>query len=140
MDQRKTVLLADASEEFRTLLREEIEKAGEFSVETARDGNEVLKRTEERTPDLLVMDAMLVGLDGISVLRQLQKRENPPMTILTSAFVSDRMLMRHRSWAWPISCRSPLKRRPCWIKCGAYSYRPEGIPSLTQDHGDLGDP
>lgn len=54
MDQRKMVLLADASEEFRTLLREEIEKTGEFSVEVARDGNEVLKKTEERDPDLLV--------------------------------------------------------------------------------------
>ena len=87
------VLLADASEEFRTLLREEIEKTGEFSVEVARDGNEVLKKTEERDPDLLVMDAMLAGMDGLSVLRQLQKREDMPMTILTSGFVSDRMLM-----------------------------------------------
>ena len=33
MDQRKTVLLADAGEEFRTLLWEEMEKTGEFSVE-----------------------------------------------------------------------------------------------------------
>ena len=74
MDQRRTVLLADASEEFRSLLREEIEKTGEFSVDIARDGNEVLKKVEERTPDLLVMDAMLAGLDGISVLRQLQKQ------------------------------------------------------------------
>ena len=79
MDQRKMVLLADASEEFRTLLREEIEKTGEFSVEVARDGNEVLKKTEERDPDLLVMDAMLAGMDGLSVLRQLQKREDMQM-------------------------------------------------------------
>lgn len=50
MDQRKLVLLADASEEFRTMLREEIEKTGEFSVEVARDGNEVLKKAEEWIP------------------------------------------------------------------------------------------
>ena len=85
MDQRKTVLLADAGEEFRTLLREEMEKTGEFSVEIARDGNEILKRVKERMPDLLVMD-------GISVLRQLQKQGDAPMTILVSGFVSDRML------------------------------------------------
>ena len=52
MDQRKTVLLADAGEEFRTLLWEEMEKTGEFSVEIARDGNEILKRVKERMPDL----------------------------------------------------------------------------------------
>ena len=74
MDQRKTVLLADAGEEFRTLLWEEMEKTGEFSVEIARDGNEILKRVKERMPDLLVMDVMLPGMDGISVLRQLQKQ------------------------------------------------------------------
>ena len=92
MDQRKTVLLADAGEEFRTLLREEMEKTGEFSVEIARDGNEILKRVKERMPDLLVMDVMLPGMDGISVLRQLQKQGDAPMTILVSGFVSDRML------------------------------------------------
>ncbi len=93
MDQRKTVLLADAGEEFRTLLWEEMEKTGEFSVEIARDGNEILKRVKERMPDLLVMDVMLPGMDGISVLRQLQKQGDAPMTILVSGFVSDRMLM-----------------------------------------------
>ena len=65
MDQRKTVLLADAGEEFRTLLWEEMEKTGEFSVEIARDGNEILKRVKERMPDLLVMDVMLPGMVGI---------------------------------------------------------------------------
>ena len=88
MDQRKTVLLADAGEEFRTLLWEEMEKTGEFSVEIARDGNEILKRVKERMPDLLVMDVMLPGM----VLRQLQKQGDAPMTILVSGFVSDRML------------------------------------------------
>ena len=73
MDQRKTVLLADAGEEFRTLLWEEMEKTGEFSVEIARDGNEILKRVKERMPDLLVMDVMLPGMDGISVLRHLRR-------------------------------------------------------------------
>ena len=93
MEQRKKVLLVDAGEEFRTLMREELEKSGEFSVELARDGSEALKKASENRPDLLVMDVMLSGMDGISVLRQLQKQENGPMTILTSGFVSGRMLM-----------------------------------------------
>ena len=61
-------------------------------MEIARDGNEILKRVKERMPDLLVMDVMLPGMDGISVLRQLQKQGDAPMTILVSGFVSDRML------------------------------------------------
>lgn len=125
MDQRKTVLLADAGEEFRTLLWEEMEKTGEFSVEIARDGNEILKRVKERMPDLLVMDVMLPGMDGISVLRQLQKQGDAPMTILVSGFVSDRMRRKPQNWGRRIFCRSLLKRPHCWIRCGVcFSKRP----------------
>ena len=92
MEQRKKVLLVDAGEEFRTLMREELEKSGEFSVELARDGSEALKKASENRPDLLVMDVMLSGMDGISVLRQLQKQGDAPMTIFISAFISERML------------------------------------------------
>ena len=132
MDQRRTVLLADASEEFRSLLREEIEKTGEFSVETARDGNEVLKKTEEREPDLLVMDAMLVGLDGISVLRQLQKRESTPMTILTSAFVSDRVLTEASELGVAYFLPKPFETETLLDKMrGLFLQAPkESLPSL----------
>lgn len=75
MDQRKTVLLADAGEEFRTLLREEMEKTGEFSVEIARDGNEILKRVKERMPDLLVMDVMLPGMTASACCGNCRSRE-----------------------------------------------------------------
>ena len=92
MEQRKKVLLVDAGEESRTLMREELEKSGEFSVELARDGSEALKKASENRPDLLVMDVMLSGMDGISVLRQLQKQGDAPMTIFISAFISERML------------------------------------------------
>lgn len=118
MDQRKTVLLADAGEEFRTLLREEMEKTGEFSVEIARDGNEILKRVKERMPDLLVMDVMLPGMDGISVLRQLQKQGDAPMTILVSGFVSDRMLAEASELGAAYFLPKPFETAHCWIRCG----------------------
>ena len=132
MDQRKMVLLADASEEFRTLLREEIEKTGEFSVEVARDGNEVLKKTEERDPDLLVMDAMLAGMDGLSVRRQLQKREDMPMTILTSGFVSDRMLMEASELGAAYFLPKPFETENLLDKMrGLFLQAPkESLPSL----------
>ena len=124
MDQRKTVLLADAGEEFRTLLREEMEKTGEFSVEIARDGNEILKRVKERMPDLLVMDVMLPGMDGISVLRQLQKQGDAPMTILVSGLSPTGCWRKHQNWGRRIFCRSLLKRPHCWIRCGACFSKP----------------
>ena len=71
MEIRRNVLLADANEEFRTMLREEIEKSESFAVVgSTGNGTEVLALANERRPDLLVMDVILPGQDGLSVLRQ----------------------------------------------------------------------
>ena len=56
MEQRRTVLLADTSTEFRILLREAMEKTGEFLVEIAQTGDEVLEKVQEQEPDILIMD------------------------------------------------------------------------------------
>lgn len=92
MEQRRTVLLADTSTEFRILLREAMEKTGEFLVEIAQTGDEVLEKVQEQEPDILIIDVILPGLDGLSALRELQELGYAPMTILTSAFVSDQTL------------------------------------------------
>ncbi len=92
MEQRRTVLLADPSTEFRILLREAMEHTGEFWVDVAQSGDEVLKKVQENEPDVLVMDVILPELDGLSALRELQEQGYAPMTILTSAFVSGQTL------------------------------------------------
>lgn len=48
MEQRRTVLLADTSTEFRILLREAMEKTGEFWVDVAQTGDEVWKKFRSR--------------------------------------------------------------------------------------------
>ena len=92
MTQRKTILLADAGEEFRAMLRDEIEKTGEFSVVPAKDGNEVLDLVQTHRIDILIMDAVLPGIDGLTALRRLTERESTPPTIMISAFISDPVL------------------------------------------------
>ena len=59
MEQRRTVLLADTSTEFRILLREAMEKTGEFWVDVAQTGDEVLEKVQEQEPDILIMDVIL---------------------------------------------------------------------------------
>jgi len=94
MDNRRTVLLADANEEFRAMLRDAIEKTEKFAVVgSTGDGAEALKQAKEYAPDLVVMDVVLPGLDGMSVLRQLKERgEAAPKVILLSGFFTDGVL------------------------------------------------
>ena len=85
-----SVLLADANEDFRSLLREAIEKTEEFTVVgSVGNGLEAVKIYEELHPDLILMDVVLPGLDGFGVMKHLP-RENGPKVILLSAFCSDR--------------------------------------------------
>lgn len=129
MEQRRTVLLADTSTEFRILLREAMEKTGEFWVDVAQTGDEVLEKVQEQEPDILIMDVILPGLDGLSALRELQELGYAPMTILTSAFVSDQTLRKQRSWALPIFCQNPFGWTRCWTGCGTCSGKSRKPPA-----------
>ena len=92
--EKKTVLLADANEEFRAVLSAELEETEEFTlVGSTGGGLEALQLIEQREPDLVVMDAVLPGLDGLSVIRKVQERcRKQPRVILVSAFCADRVL------------------------------------------------
>lgn len=85
----KKVILADTGEEFRALLRQTVEKTGEFQVVgTTGDGMELLRLVGEQKPDLVVMDLVLPGLDGMGVLRHMAElpAEARPRVIVLSAF------------------------------------------------------
>ena len=94
MENRKNVLLADANEDFRRALRESIEPEDGFCIagETG-DGGELLRLLELLRPDLLVMDVLLPGVDGLSLLRQAKAREIPmPKVIVVSALCTDQVV------------------------------------------------
>ncbi|GHF78053.1 DNA-binding response regulator [Streptomyces filamentosus] len=60
-----------------------LERAG-CSVEHAADGPDALLRAERRWPDLVVLDLMLPGLDGLEVCRRLRARRPVPVIMLTA--------------------------------------------------------
>ncbi|MFI8824787.1 response regulator transcription factor [Streptomyces sp. NPDC053431] len=55
-----------------------------FAVEHAADGPEALLRAGERRPDLVVLDLMLPGLDGLEVCRRLRETGPVPVIMLTA--------------------------------------------------------
>jgi DNA-binding response OmpR family regulator len=54
------------------------------SVECINDGREALRRITELRPDLVVLDLMLPGMDGLEVCRQLRERWPVPVVMLTA--------------------------------------------------------
>jgi two-component system, OmpR family, response regulator MprA len=55
-----------------------------YDVEVAADGNEALRRARERPFDLVVLDIMLPGLDGIAVCTRLRSTGSIPILLLTA--------------------------------------------------------
>jgi len=53
-------------------------------LECARDGRTALQRIAEQPPDLVVLDLMLPGIDGLEVCRQLRARWPIPVVMLTA--------------------------------------------------------
>ena len=90
------VLLADASEEFRILLKDTIEESGEFQVVgSTGDGAELAAMAMELKPELVVMDLVLPGLDGFGVLAKLREMGQwAPQVIVTSGFCNDRVVQQ----------------------------------------------
>jgi DNA-binding response OmpR family regulator len=60
-----------------------LEGAG-YSVRTARDGSLARRMLEETLPDLVIMDLMLPGMDGLSLTRWLRTRSDVPIIMLTA--------------------------------------------------------
>ena len=85
----KKVVLVDPDEVFRSFLRSTIEATGEFQIiGTTGDGLEGLELVRKLRPDILLMEAVLPTLDGLSVLRRINEEmgSDRPQTILLSVF------------------------------------------------------
>jgi DNA-binding response OmpR family regulator len=78
-----TILLVDDEPLLRESLTFSLEQEG-FAVMTAEDGVTALELAAGRTPDLVVLDVMLPGLDGWEVCRRLRQRSRVPVVMLSA--------------------------------------------------------
>lgn len=84
------VLLADDSPTARALIRAILRDAGGFQiVGEAVDGNEALELAERLSPDLILMDVHMPGLDGIAATREIMSRSPRPIVIVSAATARD---------------------------------------------------
>ena len=77
------ILVVDDDQNICELLRLYIEKEG-FEVRIANDGRRALEIFEEQNPDLIMLDIMLPELDGWQVCREIRKKSQCPIIMLTA--------------------------------------------------------
>lgn len=84
MDYTARLLIVDDDAEIRELLAEVLLKFG-FKVILAADGNEMFYQLDKYSIDLIVLDVMLPGEDGLSLCRRLRAHSSTPIIMLTAS-------------------------------------------------------
>lgn len=80
------ILLIDDEQDILDLLSYNLKKEG-FSILTAKDGISARETANKTAPDLIILDLMLPGIDGIELCRLLKKEKNTasiPIIMLTA--------------------------------------------------------
>lgn len=93
-EEKVRILVVEDEEDILALLHFNLIKSG-YNVETATCGEEGLKKITEHRPDLLLLDLMLPGIDGLEICRRL--REDPetaqlPVIMLTARGEEDEIV------------------------------------------------
>jgi DNA-binding response OmpR family regulator len=87
-----TILIVEDEHELAALIRRQLEGEGHQAL-VAHDGTTALMLAAQAQPDLVILDWMLPGLDGLTVCRRLRERSIVPILMLTArAEEADRVL------------------------------------------------
>jgi len=79
----KRILVVDDEPSIVELIRVNLEDGG-YEVGIAADGDEALERFSQEAWDLVILDLMLPGVDGIEVCRRIRKESQVPIIMLTA--------------------------------------------------------
>jgi two-component system alkaline phosphatase synthesis response regulator PhoP len=83
---KEKILVVDDEEDILELLRYNLSREG-YQVSCTTSGEKTLKLVKTETPDLIVLDLMLPGMDGLEVARRLKETpptKNVPIVMLTA--------------------------------------------------------
>jgi DNA-binding response OmpR family regulator len=79
----RRVLVVDDEPHIRAVLRGYLEADG-FAVSEAADGEDAVRQVRQDAPDLVLLDVMLPGIDGIEALRQVRTFSDVYVILVTA--------------------------------------------------------
>lgn len=80
---KENILIIEDDEAITRLIKRALTYEG-YQVDTALDGETGLRVAKDHQPDLVILDLMLPGIDGMEVCHQLRTNSNMPILILTA--------------------------------------------------------
>lgn len=83
MEKQYHILVVDDEERIRRLLRMYLEREG-YRIDEAEDGEEALEKAFAVDYDLILLDLMLPGMDGLDVCTELRRKKATPVIMLTA--------------------------------------------------------
>lgn len=81
----KTILIVDDREAIRLLLQEVFREGGMRTV-LAANGPEALAKAAAETPDIVLLDMKIPGMDGICILKKLKELDRTTPVIMMTAY------------------------------------------------------
>ena len=88
--EKTKILIADSAEEFCRALSQTL--GNTYRIRCCRDGNAALEAMYSFRPDICVLDLMISGLDGITLLQKAAQKGVCPVVLATSRYISEYIL------------------------------------------------
>src|SRR5690349_7279593 len=82
------ILIVDDDPNLLVLLADQLRNDG-FEIQTARDGDEALRRLKIAWPDLLIIDMMMPRMDGLTLAREIKAQADLPIIVLSAIDAGD---------------------------------------------------
>lgn len=79
----KKILIVEDEKDIANIIEFNLQRAGFETMETG-DGNEGLRMALEQSPDLILLDVMLPGMDGFEICRRVREQSQVPIIMLTA--------------------------------------------------------
>jgi len=83
-DTERHILIVEDEPKIAALLADYLQQQGGFTTSHVSRGDEVLQQLQNHPPDLILLDLMLPGLDGIEVCKQVRAHSSVPIIMLTA--------------------------------------------------------
>ncbi|MBQ8830529.1 MAG: sporulation transcription factor Spo0A [Oscillospiraceae bacterium] len=95
MEKLIKIYIADAGDEYRAVLKNVLDADGGFVITgSTGNGNEAALRIKETAPDVVIMDVILSGMDGLGVMQSVTASvsDKKPLFIVVSSFFDEHTL------------------------------------------------